>query len=506
MRSLAVVVALALGSLALNVPRAAAQDAQAQARTHFERGVALYDEGRLAPALAEFLEANRIASSSAILYNVAQVEAELGHAVEAVDAYEQLLREATTIQASMRSQIESALTEQRARIATLDVDATAPGALVALDDIEIGAAPLHATRISAGEHVVSARANGYETARIRFIVAGGATHSAHLTMTLSGAAVGSVRVDSRVPGVEVVIDGVSYGLTPLASAVALAAGSHHVEGRRAAYSLFSQDVTVAPGSESRATLIVESDPAAPPGELGTLRLAMPAASATLRIDGAPASASEASRLSLPEGLHDVEVRVADREPFTARVELIAEQTYDLRPPYVWTPEAREWRVRAGRAQAELGWGLLIGGGVAALAGAIATIAVWADYSGHAAHVTDAYNQNCAQWATMWSVEQNACRSSLMPLGITLPRPMDGSAPATQLQGLQNQISNDLNAYYAEIITGAAIAAIGGVVALIGVVELVTAASENDVDRSARASRFHLELFGGPGSLTLRGTF
>jgi hypothetical protein len=499
-----VILVVSLGPVA----RALAQDPASQARAHFDRGVTLYDEGRLPQALAEFLEAQHIAPSSAFLYNVAQVQAELGHAVEAVDAYEELLRTATAMQASMRSQIETALTEQRGRIASLDVDATAPGALIALDDVEIGAAPLRSVRVSAGEHVVSARANGYESARYRFIVAGGATHAAHLTMTVSGAAVGSLRVDSRVPGVEVVVDGVSYGLTPLASAIPLPAGSHHVEGRRAAYSLFSQDATVAPGSESRTTLIVEPDPAAPPASLGTLRLAIPAASAVLRIDGAPAEAASAQQLSLPAGLHDVEVRVADREPYTTRIDMLAEQTHALSPPYAWTPEARERRRGAARFDSDLGLGLLIGGLATAVGGAVATIAVWVDYSNGQAHVTDAINTAaCQNYTTGNPMAQMQCRTSLMQAGVTVNLVPAPDAPGGQLDQIRSHANSALQTYYAEIGIGAALAGIGGVLAIVGTVLLAGAPSDEAIDRSARAaSDFRLELLGGPGNLTLRGTF
>lgn len=501
-----------VGALVLAMaPAVEAQDAAADSRAHFTRGVTLYDEGRLTQALAEFREAQRIAPSSVILYNIAQVEAELGHAVEAVDAYEALLASAHTIADAMRAQIDNALTEQRARIATLVVNTNAPGALVALDDVDIGAAPLASVRVSAGEHVVSARANGYETIRYRFIVAGGATHQANLTLTLSGAAIGSLRVDSRVPGIEVVVDGVTYGLTPLASAIALPSGGHHLEGRRAAYSLFSQEVTVAPGSESRATVIVEPDPAAPDSELGTLRLSVPAASASIRIDGAAADGSP-QRLVLPAGLHDVDVRVADRESFTTRVDLLATETYDLRPPYVWTPEARESRLRDARGQADLGWGLLISGGAVTLGGVIALVAVWADYEGGSARINAAFTAHCRDYNLRWAEGGHAyadqCIASLTGLYTLTPgvEPDPTLYDARSPAALDRAIAANLNTYYVEIGIGAAVAAIGGIALVSGIVLVATAPSEAAVDRGARASTFRLELTGGPSSLTLRGVF
>jgi hypothetical protein len=497
-RSLAVALVLAVLFVA-----AASRAQEGDAAAHFSRGVTLYDEGRLPQALAEFREAQRIAPSAVILYNIAQVEAEQGHAVEAVAAYEEILATTHTIQPAMRAQIDAALTEQRARISTLAVTTNAPGALIAVDDVDVGTAPLASVRVSAGEHVVTARANGYESVRYRFIVAGGASHVANLTLTLSGAAIGSLRVEGRVPGIEIVVDGVTYGLTPLASGIALPAGSHHVEGRRPAYTLFAQDLVVAPGSESRVSVVVEPDPAAPDSELGVLRLSIPSASTTVRIDGAVADGASSARLSLPAGLHDIDVRAADREPYTTRVDLVRTETYDLRPPYAWTPEARETRIQSAHLQRDAGWGLVVGAGILAIVGAIMTIEVWADYEGHQARVVRAFDQSCSSYHVDWSSSafQAQCSGALSGL-YTFPTPYTFEG----FDQLHASFGPRLDSYYLQIGVGAAIAAVGGIGLVTGIVLVATAPSDEAIDRGARASTFRLELAGGPSSLTLRGTF
>lgn len=122
--------ALALWAACLGTT-AEAQDAEARAtaRARFDRGVALFDEGRFDAALAEFQEAYRIAPSYAVLFNLAQVHARLGHAVEAVDAFERYLEEGgARIPAQRRALAERELATQRERIATLVVEVNAPGA------------------------------------------------------------------------------------------------------------------------------------------------------------------------------------------------------------------------------------------------------------------------------------------------------------------------------------------------------------------------------------------
>ncbi len=505
-RALASVVLLAAVSLAASAPgSAAAQDPAADARSHFDRGVALYDEGRLAQALVEFREARRIQVSSVILYNVAQVEAELGHAVEAVDAYEELLRTARSIEPAMRAQIESALATQRGRIATLDVDASVPGALVALDDVDVGAAPLAGQRVSSGEHVLTVRASGYESTRYRFTVAGGATHRARVTLTASDAAVGSLRVESRVPGVDVVIDGISYGLTPLAGGVALAAGAHHVEGRRAAYTLFAQDVTIAPASETRVTIVVEQDAAAPASALGALQLAVPTASASVRIDGA--AADVAGTLALPAGLHDVEVHAADREAYTTRVELLPQQTYDLRPPYAWTPEARESRVADAHARRDAGWGLLISGAVLGVGGLVAVGVTQADWDSGSAGLSRVFAPGgaCFNAEHNWSPVATTCPPALEAMGIMVGPPQGGLEPDA-VTAARQQLNGAVSRYNTTMAIAGTIAGVGGAMLAVGLALVLTAPSDADVDRAARAQAFRLELAAGPGSLSLHGTF
>ncbi len=499
----AVSLAVATGSFA---GRASAQDTRAEARAHFSRGIELYDEGHLQQAVAEFREAYRLAPSAAVLFNVAQVEAELGHAVEAVDAYERIMTD-PAVTAEMRADSEQALSVQRRRIATLRVVVSVPGARIAIDGVEVGTAPLGELRVSEGEHVVTARADGYAIVSYRFVVAGLATHEATLTLTLSGTSVGSLRVESRVPGIPVVVDGSPYGLTPLDSPIALSAGTHHVEARRPGYTLFAQDVVIAPGGESRVSVVVEEDPAAPPSSRGTLRLSLPAASAQLRIDGLAADETEADELALPAGLHDVEVRVAEREPYTERIDVLAQEVYDLRPEYEWTPDAREARLGAARGQRDLGIGLVIGGAVAIVAGLVAVTAVRIDYENNLCPLTAAINGPCRLGdAVSWRDIEVGCRGALMGRAELGADTMTDDQTRV-IEGLVQSANRDLGQYYAMLGVTVGIAGIGGVLAIVGGVLWGTMPSERQIDAGARASRGPDVRFSlAPGSLGLHGTF
>jgi hypothetical protein len=485
---------------------AAQEDTRTAARAHFSRGIELYDEGRLAQAVAEFREAYRLAPSAAVLFNVAQVEGELGHAVEAVDAYERIMTD-PAVTPEMRADSEQALAVQRRRIATLRVTVNVPGARIGIDDVDVGTAPLGELRVSEGEHVVTARADGYAIVSYRFVVAGGATHEATLTLTLSGTSVGSLHVTSRIPGIAVVIDGSPYGLTPLDSSIALSAGTHHVEARRPGYTLFAQDVAIAPGGESNVSVVVEEDPAAPDESRGTLRLSLPAASAQLRIDGAIADATHAEALALPAGLHDVEVRVADREPYTQRVDVLAQEVFDLRPGYVWTPEAREARLGGAGAQRDIGLALIIGGAAAIVGGIAAAVAVRLDFESGLLPLNNALRGPCViPPMQAWGSIEAQCRAALAGrAGLGADTATDDQS--LRLASLITSAQGDLNEYYGMIALASTIAGIGGVLVVVGGVMFGTAPSEHAIDASARAMRGPDVRFSlGLGSLTVAGTF
>lgn len=149
-------------------------EADARARVHYERGVALYDEGLYQGALAEFEAAYQLAPRVGLLFNIGQLHARLGHAVEATEMLERYLAEAGEIGAERRALVETEILAQRGRIARVTVTASVQGATVSLDDVDRGVTPLSAPiLVGVGEHVLVVSAEGHETSRNRFRVAGG---------------------------------------------------------------------------------------------------------------------------------------------------------------------------------------------------------------------------------------------------------------------------------------------------------------------------------------------
>lgn len=492
---------------------ALAQDDRASARAHFERGVELFDEGRYVQALAEFEEAYRVSPRPAVLYNIAQLHAELGRSVEAADTYERFLAESTDLDADLRAEVEAAMRRERARIGTVTVTTSAPGAHVALDDVEVGIAPLgEAVRVSAGEHVISAQADGYETVRHRFRIAGGQTIAITLSLVASGTIGSSIRVLSRLPGVDIRVDGTSLGLTPLDSTVPLAPGPHLVEGVREGYTRFAQNVDVGAGSETTVSIVVERDPSAAAASHGTLVITLPDATSHIRIDG-ELVLSEEETFDVAIGLHDVEVQVADRETVTTRIDVEAGAPYALEPVWTWTPDAREARLAAAADQRVVGIALVLGGvGAMLLGGAAIGIGVgWRDD-----HIRP-FGDTISQCSVFVGVDPTAAGAAEAPCRAGLER-FHGSlaglddemvAGIAQRFVAQNQslYEDHVTALYALYTGGGVLLGLGVVGVIAGAVHAATAPDERAIDRAARASlapTFHVDF--GLGSLTLSGTF
>lgn len=202
-------------TLCSTAPAARAQEttaeATARAREHYDRGVGLFDEGQFVAALAEFEAAFALTRRPSLLFNVGQIHARLGHAVEATDAFERYLRETSDVPAERRALVESELTTQRARIARVTVAVSVVAASISLDDVTRGQSPLaEPLRVSAGEHVLVVSAAGHETSRQRFRIAGGETQTIEVELlrvgpvTSGAAAIAPPRVERPFPALTAV--------------------------------------------------------------------------------------------------------------------------------------------------------------------------------------------------------------------------------------------------------------------------------------------------------------
>lgn len=150
-----------LASLLLAASGAKAQGQVDEARLHFKRGSALYDENNFRAALAEFQRAYELAPSYKLLFNIGQVHMELQNYAGALRAYNRYLGEGgAEVPAARREEVNQEITRLTGRVGRITIDGL-PGAEVLIDDAAVGFVPLaEPAMVNVGEHRVTLHATG----------------------------------------------------------------------------------------------------------------------------------------------------------------------------------------------------------------------------------------------------------------------------------------------------------------------------------------------------------
>ncbi len=160
-------------------PRAPAAPPSAgdAARTHFDRGVRLFQEGEHGAALVEFRRAYAAVPNYRVQYNVARTCLELKDDACALGAFERYLAEGEgQVERGRRAAVERELERLRMRVGYVEVSVSAPGADVSIDDVPVGTSPIAAALpVDAGRHRVAASLPSGPSA-YRFIEIAGGEH------------------------------------------------------------------------------------------------------------------------------------------------------------------------------------------------------------------------------------------------------------------------------------------------------------------------------------------
>jgi tetratricopeptide (TPR) repeat protein len=146
---------------------AAAVDPTAQAR--FDAGVAAYQEGRFRDAVELFREADRIAPSARLSFNIAKVYERMADNRSALAAYREYLRRMPA--ADNEAEVSRRIAELERALAAIGVQqlsvlSTPSGATVAIDDVSRGVTPWTG-ELAPGSHQVTLRLDGYSEAASR---------------------------------------------------------------------------------------------------------------------------------------------------------------------------------------------------------------------------------------------------------------------------------------------------------------------------------------------------
>lgn len=153
----------------------------AEARAHFERGLTLLNAQNFEGALAEFERSYQLSPRPSVLYNIGVTLQALNRYPEAARAIERYLREATNLPAARRAEVERALEQLRALIAHVRIEAEPAGAIVRVDGVEVGTAPLaQPVEVGPGRHLVEVIAGGQTIGREEFSIASGQTREVRI--------------------------------------------------------------------------------------------------------------------------------------------------------------------------------------------------------------------------------------------------------------------------------------------------------------------------------------
>ncbi len=329
--------------------------AKDEARDHFDRGLRLFNQLDNEGALAEFTRAYELVPNAQVLKNIGLVQAAMQRPVQAVEAFDRLLGDPAGLDAASLERIRTEREHQLARVARLEVVATVPNAVVEVDGIEAGRTPLPTPlRLAQGSHVVSVVAAGHVPLRKQLNLVGATSTKVDFALIASDSAFAHLEIRSRVPNLELFVDGEAAGQTPLAASLAIAPGAHRLEARRVGYRTVSQDVLLGPGTTGAIDINPDVDTNALVTEGGSLSLSVSEPGAILFVDG-ESRGPYTTPVQLVPGTHWVRLEHADFFPVERRVSVVprgtTEYVIELKP----TPNKLERYQSTTRRRSTWGW-------------------------------------------------------------------------------------------------------------------------------------------------------
>jgi len=203
-----------------------------------------------------------------------------------------------TIRANERTTVEAAI-RVAPDLGSLRVITNVPGAIISLDGADIGVAPAAKGALTPGEHLVMARATGYEDVEQTVTVLAGRERVVSLRFTTTSTDLARILVRASIPDATVTIDGVDMGKPPITIEPAKL-GTHSVVVRAPGYRELRRSCSVAPGRNC--DIFAELNP------LGvTVRIEANVSGGQLFIDGEPYGPVPWEG-DLSAGTHRLEVR------------------------------------------------------------------------------------------------------------------------------------------------------------------------------------------------------
>ncbi len=246
------------------------------------------------------------------------------HTVEIRAPGQQPYSQQVTILAGQRATV----TMPTAGGSVLRVIATAPNAVISIDGEVIGPSPAVREGLAAGEHIVEARAEGYEPARQTVQVEAGQQRVVSLDLAPVQGEPGRIVVQSNVDSAVVLIDNEERGSAPVVYTPE--PGPHAVVVRAEGYQEYSTTCTIAPGQNCEVNAVLV------PQQVRVRVAVQPGIrDAQLLVDGEPAGPVPFDG-TLPAGSHVLTVSAPGYEDF--RQQVLLTPSSEVRPFDITLPE------------------------------------------------------------------------------------------------------------------------------------------------------------------------
>ncbi|MEZ4250299.1 MAG: PEGA domain-containing protein [Polyangiales bacterium] len=232
--------------------------------------------------------------------------------VRSNDASQQPHRETIRVVAGQRTTVSATLRAAPAQNGTLRIIANAPGAVISVDGEVVGNAPATAANLAPGEHIVEARAEGYQPLQQPVTIEPGRQRVISLELRAVERAPGRIIVNANVGGAQVLVNNEDRGHVPVVLE-GIPVGTYAIVVRAAGYEEHRETCTTGPGRDCQVTARLEP--------IGTLvRVEANAPGAVFVVDG-EVRGPVPWEGNVAVGEHTIEVRAPGYRSHVERVSL-----------------------------------------------------------------------------------------------------------------------------------------------------------------------------------------
>jgi hypothetical protein len=172
-----------LSLVAQAAPEPGSLEARAKAQALLKEGAQHYERAEFADAREKFDQAYAAFPSPKLLFNIGQASRELGRPVDAVEAFEKFLAQATDAPPEMTSEAKRSVAELLPRIGKLLIDCGISNAEITVDGKKVGLSPISdLVRVAPGNHQVTVTHEGMTPAIENVTVAAGTVQTVVLRL------------------------------------------------------------------------------------------------------------------------------------------------------------------------------------------------------------------------------------------------------------------------------------------------------------------------------------